>query len=308
MTTFTNIRGTSELAFRISLLGPTLYQGTPDPTVNPPTPIGAFQDGDLYVRQGTGNERIWILESGAWYRIPSGAGGDFFGPIDMNNNDINNVNNLVVNGNTTFSAGTAANPSVTFTGDTDTGIYNAAPDNIGVSTGGTERWRFTNTGDFIPIADNVYNIGSPTNRVDEIYGTALEARYTDLAENYKFFGSLQPGDVVVVQQNLASFDEIALSVKKCDEAVLGVISENPATLMNSKAGELDAEYWFPVALRGRVKVKVIGEVMPGDLLVTSEVRGRARVANFWERLLKPHAVFAKALTVSHKDECEAVIL
>jgi hypothetical protein len=56
-----------------------------------------------------------------------------------------------------------------------------------------------------------------------------------------------------------------------DPRVAGVISENPAYLMNSDAtGQ-------PVALQGKVKCKVVGTISKGDMLVThSQFPGVAR--------------------------------
>jgi hypothetical protein len=45
-----------------------------------------------------------------------------------------------------FSSGSAASPSITFADDTNTGIFNPAADAVGISTGGTERFRVDSTG------------------------------------------------------------------------------------------------------------------------------------------------------------------
>ena len=56
--------------------------------------------------------------------------------------------------------------------------------------------------------------------------------------------------------------------------VAGVISTNPAYLMNS-----ELENSVAVALQGRVPCKVIGKVSKGDMLVASSVPGHAMVDN-----------------------------
>jgi hypothetical protein len=53
---------------------------------------------------------------------------------------------LTVSGVATFSAGTAAAPSITTAGDTNTGLLFPAADTVGVTTGGTERVRVDSTG------------------------------------------------------------------------------------------------------------------------------------------------------------------
>ena len=59
-----------------------------------------------------------------------------------------NATNLV-NGNATLAAGTAAAPSLTTTGDTNTGVYFPAADTVAIATAGTERARFTSGGNLL---------------------------------------------------------------------------------------------------------------------------------------------------------------
>ena len=49
---------------------------------------------------------------------------------------------------TTVQAGTASAPSITFTGDTNTGIYSPGADRIGFTTGGSQRGEFDASGNF----------------------------------------------------------------------------------------------------------------------------------------------------------------
>ena len=59
---------------------------------------------------------------------------------------------------TTFPAGTAALPSITATGDTNTGLYFPAADTIAVSTAGSERMRINSSGNtFIGVASAVWD-------------------------------------------------------------------------------------------------------------------------------------------------------
>ena len=63
--------------------------------------------------------------------------------------------------------------------------------------------------------------------------------------------------------------EITVSDQKYDTRIAGVISENPAYIMNSKSeGQ-------PVALAGKVKCKVHGTITKGSLLVSSGETGCA---------------------------------
>ena len=96
-------------------------------------------------------------------------------------------------------------------------------------------------------------------------GEAVTARYADLAEIYSADADYEPGTVV----KLGGSAEITQTENHADINVFGVISTNPAYLMNKDAEGL------PVALTGRVPVKVIGKISKGDRLVSSDVPGLA---------------------------------
>lgn len=84
-------------------------------------------------------------------------------------------------------------------------------------------------------------------------GIALKAKYADLAEIYTTPQTLPQGTVVSVCRH-AEHEVCGLE----SHGVAGVISENPAYLMNSEArGQ-------PVAFTGRLGVRVIGKVYKGD--------------------------------------------
>ena len=127
------------------------------------------------------------------------------------------------------------------------------------------------------------NIGSSTGYFNRLFATATTALYADLAENYVGDADYTPGTVVV----FGGEKEITVTNEAGDERVAGVISTNPAYLMNS------GEPGLPVALRGKVPVKVIGPVTKGDSLVTSSVAGHAQSVGRDRSYAQ--AVFAKAL-------------
>jgi hypothetical protein len=56
---------------------------------------------------------------------------------------------ISVTGVSTFAAGTAAAPAITFTGDTNTGIYSPGADRIGFSEGGVQAGEFDASGNFL---------------------------------------------------------------------------------------------------------------------------------------------------------------
>lgn len=133
------------------------------------------------------------------------------------------------------------------------------------------------------------------------YGVASSAYYADLAERYHADQQYEPGTVVVIGGDA----EVTASDESAQTSVLGVVSTNPALMMNSEAGP-DHTHPF-IALRGRVPCKVEGPIRKGDMLVTSESLGRARVYRTGDNCL---AVFAKALQDNPGDQTviEVVII
>jgi hypothetical protein len=85
-------------------------------------------------------------------------------------------------------------------------------------------------------------------------GTATQARYADLAEKYTTAEELSPGTAVAVCRCEDHEVEPASASNHC----IGVVSTNPAIMMNS-----DAEGQY-IALKGRVPVRVKGAVRKGD--------------------------------------------
>jgi len=108
-------------------------------------------------------------------------------------------------------------------------------------------------------------------RANIVHATSTSAQYADLAERYATDVPVEVGDVVI----LGGSQEITLCTKELDDAVFGVVSENPAYLMNAQAGNNDSHPM--IALKGRVRVKVTGKGSAGDRIVSAG-NGTARVA------------------------------
>jgi hypothetical protein len=162
----------------------------------------------------------------------------------------------------------------------DTGLTTAGQVAIAVADSVTSS-TFTpfifSSGGVIPDQDSVYNIGNSSRKYNTVYatvfnGTATQAFYADLAENYLADADYEPGTVLVFGGEL----EVTICDRKGDTRVAGVVSTNPAHLMNSM---LEGEHVTPLALQGRVPIKVLGKVRKGDMLVTSPTPGYAVVNN-----------------------------
>ena len=135
---------------------------------------------------------------------------------------------------------------------------------------------FSSTG-MVPDTDNTYDIGSATKKYKDVYatlfrGTATESYYADLAENYLADAEYAPGTVI----EFGGDAEVTQSTTHGTHRVAGVVSTNPAHLMNSHC---EGDNVVAVALQGRVPCNVIGKVAKGDMLVASNVPGYAIVNN-----------------------------
>jgi hypothetical protein len=106
-------------------------------------------------------------------------------------------------------------------------------------------------------------------------GSRLNATYADLAERFEADAYYDAGTVV----ELGGDKEITSVKYELSEDIFGVISNSAAYLMNSGAG--DDTTHPPVAMTGRVQVKVTGIVKKGNRLVSAG-NGIARAATVGE--------------------------
>jgi hypothetical protein len=111
-------------------------------------------------------------------------------------------------------------------------------------------------------ANGTGNIGSATTYFNTIFGKATTAQYADLAENYLADAEYAPGTVLDFDGAL----EVTISTRDSSKRVAGVVSTNPAHLMNST---LDGAHVVAVALVGRVPTQVTGRIVKGDLMVSA---------------------------------------
>ena len=152
----------------------------------------------------------------------------------------------------------------------------------------------TTTGNIVPSANLTYNLGSTTDWWNNVYGVSVQAKYADLAEHYTADDLYGPGTVVV----FGGEQEITTTDISHDTRVAGVISANPAYLMNA------ANPGLPVALTGRVPCLVQGPVFKGQVLVTSTTVGTAQGID--NTKFTPGCVVGKSLATINSNTIETI--
>jgi hypothetical protein len=204
--------------------------------------------GSLYLRSDQNTSTTYRISAGS-VAIGNLVIADSSGTTSLTNSKLNGDMNLWVN------MGGVNTKAIGINGTTSTATF---------------------AGNLVPNANNTLNIGDAGTRFANVYatnfiGTAITSLYADLAERFETDAPLLPGTVV----ELGGLKEITAAAQELSEAVFGVISTNAGFLMNGAAGSNATHP--PVAVNGRVPVRVIGKVNKGDRLVSAG-QGLARAA------------------------------
>lgn len=152
---------------------------------------------------------------------------------------------------------TAAQPNITSVGTLSSLTVGGALSSGAHTITGSPTTAIVNGG-----TNGVGNIGASGAGFNTVFAKATSAQYADLAEYYASDRNYEPGTVVV----FGGSEEVTQSEQDADNAVAGVVSTNPAYIMN--AG-IQATYSVPVALTGRVPCRVIGPVKKGNMMVSA---------------------------------------
>ena len=165
---------------------------------------------------------------------------------------------LVRNNESTIYTGTRLyNGTSTFMNTVTVGSPGATPVNS------TFHGQIDHDGNIIPSTTDIYQIGSTGFKYAGVYattffGNATSANFADLAEKYTTDEDYPIGTVMMV-----NFDTNGETTKCGTSGIpVGVISAKPAFLMNAEA-EGQA-----LALKGRVPVRVCGQIRKGEAVYT----------------------------------------
>lgn len=267
------------------------------------------------IRANVGGSTIQLLSSGGanvtGYVTATGnvTGGNLkTASVTIGNGPISGVTTLSASGNANVgNLGAATVVATTLTGTLST----AAQTNITsvgtltslTSSGNIQGANVIATADvFTPEivktgSNGVGNIGQSNNTFNTVFAKATSAQYADVAERYLADHDYPTGTVLV----FGGGQEVTQSQIDHTTAIAGTVSDQPAYVMNDG---LTGEHVVSVALLGRVPVRVIGTIRPGDLLVASELPGIA--TGLVPDRYAPGCVIGKALE-SYDNEREGVI-
>jgi hypothetical protein len=183
----------------------------------------------------------------------------------------------------------------------------------GVTVGSNNNFTVGMSGNVVQLTNNINNaniairanIGGTLTSVLTVNGSTgtitgyqINAQYADLAERFEADAVYTPGTVL----SMGGDKEVTLENSELSENVFGVISTKAGYLMNSAAGSDDTHP--PVAVSGRVPVRVIGRIKKGDRLVSAG-NGLARSGSKIE--LTPFNIIGRSLENKTTDQ-EGTIL
>ena len=235
------------------------------------------------INSGTSN--VTVVSSGG--NVTVGVGGTSNVAV-FSTSGANVTGNLAVTAN--ISAGNISTTLVNATDIIATDI-SAAAGNVNANNVIVGGAIFVNSGNLAVAINNIGsngtgNIGSSTNRFNTVFATATTALYADLAERYLADQDYTPGTVL----SFGGLAEVTQSTIKADRRIAGVVSTQPAYVMNDG---IHGDHVISIALAGRVPCRVSGTVQPGDMMI-SDGFGGACACNYPE----VGSVIGKALGTS----------
>ena len=118
-----------------------------------------------------------------------------------------------------------------------------------------------------------------------------------MAEYYKGEKAYEAGTVVC----FGGSAEVHVSDEKCSKRVAGVVSTNPAYLMNQNCSGIPVA----VALQGRVPCKVTGKCEKGDIMVSAG-DGTATAWYNVATIMQPGVVIGKS--IEDKNDAEESVI
>jgi len=205
-------------------------------------------------------------------------------------NGPSNVNSLLTTTDSGMSWYASNNGTSSWNVASNLGLWNLS----GTWIGAVSSSSITTTGGLVNGAANgTGNIGSASTYFNTVFAKATSAQYADLAEKYVSDKNYPAGTVV----EFGGEKEITITTQSHSTRVAGIVSTNPAFIMNDT---LTNDTALPVALTGRVPCSVVGTIEKGDRLVASDIPGVATVLD--SAKYQPACIIGKALENYTSDQ------
>jgi hypothetical protein len=236
-----------------------------------------MESGSARIYKYVGGDQKWISVTAAAGQIAVGG-----------TTGISGVSKLQVVGNDLYAA-TMSNPSWAGIAEvyklsnvnlnkSYSIMFHAEPSVAGGDAGAAE-----SVASMFFLASASANLGSTAGNTGAfIFSHGIQTRNGsyDVAEDYPTRDdTLEPGDLVAVDKNEKGF--VTKTSQAYDYSVLGVYSQKPALRLSQDDVTINGGRAIPVALAGRVPVKVStesGEIKSGDYLTSSSIPGVAMKA------------------------------
>ena len=173
-----------------------------------------------------------------------------------------------ITGVASFADGSVSAPSITNTGDTNTGIYFGAADTVNVTTGGTKRIDIDSSG--LDVTGNVTATGTVEPAGDTAAGDNAALGYT-AAEGLILTGQGSTNDVTI--KNDADADVIEIPTGTTNVAIAGSITSGAGIVIANagnigSAGDTDA---MAIASNGVVTFSQIPVLPANSILIANLV-------------------------------------
>ena len=258
------------------------------------TSLGTLSSLTVSGNVGAGNVNatggVFTYVSGDGANLTSVPGQQITGEVDFaqvaNSVAGANVSGQSANALVAGTVYTAAQPNITSTGTLTALTVSGLLD---VLSGSIRADELTTGG--------VGNPGTITGNWTLAPGSKLESTYADLAEYYNGEEDYEPGTVVC----FGGSKEIHISDVKGSRRVAGIVSTNPAYIMNQSQTGIPVA----VALQGRVPCKVTGTCQKGDIMV-SDGAGGATAWYHVATIMHPGMTLGKA--IADKTNAELSII
>lgn len=295
--------------------GQPFASGTVTYLVSPVTPLGANvgdfwfnnSNGVLYQYNDDGDSNQWVDQSGV--ATPPATTSSVANSViqrDINASATANMwmgNSVSVTGSITSGGffigngslltGVQSSPASILLGTSNFTVVSSGGD-ITATVAGAPILSVTASGITNEQGNGVGNIGSQSSYFNRVFATSTTALYADLAEVYQADDDYQPGTVLIFGGNA----EVSTTDQSHDPRAAGVVSTEPAYLMNTKLSGVQ------LALTGRVPCFVKGPVHKGDLITTSEIPGIAEAVDKTKWV--PGCVIGKSLATIEDSSVQKI--